>query len=390
MTGNFRAYTAGETFSRVSPYFARLGITRVGRQTGLDRIGIPVWSAYAPNSRAIVIAQGKGLDDASAKTSAAMEAIERSVATQPVCPRLMASRYDLAARGHALDCLDGLLAIGAQPIEASEQIEWAEARDLTGIASVFVPFDAIHLDRTDTGPRFWVSSDGLASGNTWEEAALHGLLERVERDACVLWDVTEPRRRYARRIDPASIEDDEIQEMLERIHSADFDLALFDVTSDLAIASVAALLRPKGNDASLRYVDVTLGAGTSLYPHVAAGRAISEAVQSRMTFIAGARDDLAPHLFSRRADPAILQSFNAAYTVRLGELPVMPAQSAKDALTCVVRHLAERGVGHLYAIEMAPEWLPASVVKVFAPQLEHPDGDRRIRFGSRAMSKAFL
>ncbi|MGY5803235.1 YcaO-like family protein [Rhizobium sp. LEGMi12c] len=390
MSNNFRACPPGETLSRVSPHLGRLGITRVGCQTELDRIGIPVWCAYAPNSRAIVIAQGKGLDDTSAKTSAVMEAIERSVATRPYCSALMASQDDLAASGHAMDCLDDLLAIGVQPLETTEQIRWSQARDLANNASIFVPFEAIHLDRTHVSPRFWVSSDGLASGNNWHEAVLHGLLERVERDACVLWNVSEPEYRYERRIDPHSIEDEGIREMLEKIFSADFDIALFDVTSDLSVASVAALLRPKGDDNSLRYVDLTMGAGASLSPDVAAARAISEAVQSRMTFIAGARDDLVPELFSRRADPAHLQSFQARCTTNLNELPTMPARSAQDALDHLVETLSECGIDQLYAIELAPEWLPASVAKVFAPQLEHPDGDRRIRLGSRALSKGFL
>ncbi|MDK4721010.1 MULTISPECIES: YcaO-like family protein [Rhizobium] len=390
MSNNFRACPPGETLSRVWPHLGRFGITRVGRQTELDRIGIPVWCAYAPNSRAIVIAQGKGLDDVSAKTSAVMEAIERSVATQPYCSTLMASLNDLAASGHATDCLEDLLAIGAQPIEAMEQIRWSQAHDLAKNASIFVPFEAIHLDRTHVRPRFWVSSDGLASGNTWHEAVLHGLLERVERDACVLWNVGEPAHRHERRIDPYSIEDEGIREMLEKIFSADFDLALFDVTSDLAVASIVALLRPKGDDGSLRYVDLTMGAGASLSPELAAARAVSEAVQSRMTFIAGARDDLVPELFSRRADPAHLQLFRARCTTNLSELPTMSAVSAQDALDRLVETLLGGGIDQLYAIELAPEWLPASVVKVFAPQLEHPDGDRRIRLGSRALSKGFL
>ncbi|SCB34080.1 YcaO-like family protein [Rhizobium multihospitium] len=389
MSNSFRACSAGETLSRVWPYLGQLGITRVGRQTGLDRIGIPVWCAYAPNSKAIVVAQGKGLDDISAKTSAVMEAIERSVATRPYCSAFMASRDDLDSSSRAADCLDDLLATGAQPIEANEQIKWSEAYDLAKNASIFVPFEAIHLDRTHVSPRFWVSSDGLASGNTWHEAVLHGLLERIERDACVLWGVSDPERRYARRIDPRSIANDEVGEMLEKISAADFDLALFDVTSDLSVASVVALLRPRGDDGSLRYVDLTMGAGTSLLPDVAVARAISEAVQSRMTFIAGARDDLVPELFSRRADPAHLQSFGVQCATKLDELPMLQAKAAPDALDQLVKTHLQHDIDQLYAIELAPEWLPASVAKVFAPQLEHPDGDRRMRFGSRAFSASF-
>ncbi|MGO7164408.1 hypothetical protein ACCS78_35420, partial [Rhizobium johnstonii] len=72
-----------ETLSRVEPLLAGFGITRVARHTGLDDIGIPVWCAYAPNSRSIVIAQGKGLTDLDAKVSTVMEALERAVAGEP-------------------------------------------------------------------------------------------------------------------------------------------------------------------------------------------------------------------------------------------------------------------------------------------------------------------
>ena len=82
---DFRSCSAGETFQRVSPVLSRLGITRVAKQTSLDRIGVPVWCACTPNAKAIVIAQGKGIDDDAARTSAVMEAVERAVAASPAC-----------------------------------------------------------------------------------------------------------------------------------------------------------------------------------------------------------------------------------------------------------------------------------------------------------------
>jgi len=40
-----RARPAAETYALIEPHFARLGVSRVARQTGLDRIGIPCWFA---------------------------------------------------------------------------------------------------------------------------------------------------------------------------------------------------------------------------------------------------------------------------------------------------------------------------------------------------------
>jgi len=55
---------------------SRMGITRLGNITGLDRIGIPVAVAVRPNSRSVSVSQGKGLELAQAMASALMEACE--------------------------------------------------------------------------------------------------------------------------------------------------------------------------------------------------------------------------------------------------------------------------------------------------------------------------
>lgn len=53
-----------------------MGITRLANVTGLDVIGIPVVMACRPLSRSLAVAQGKGLDLASAKASALMESVK--------------------------------------------------------------------------------------------------------------------------------------------------------------------------------------------------------------------------------------------------------------------------------------------------------------------------
>ena len=386
----FRACSAGETFDKVSPFLSRLGITRVASQTGLDRVGIPVWCAYTPNAKSIVIAQGKGLDDASARTSAVMEGIERAVATQPVCEVVTQSRAALHATHCATHVLDCLLATRSLPIAPDEKIVWARGLNLNDRSDIWLPFEAIAFDRTTIGPRFWLSSDGLASGNTREEAILHGLLERVERDALALWTVTNIDSRFAARLDPDSLRDGELREMLAKIDAADLQIALFDITSDLGISCISALLGPKRLHAHqfLRHVDITLGAGASHFPAVAASRAISEAIQSRMTFIAGARDDLLPEAYKRPADRAICQAFSMPATRSLDDMPALFANNTADGLQTLVNYLSDHGIDELFSIDISPEWLPVHVAKVLAPQLENPDGNRRQRFGHRALSRS--
>src|SRR5215469_7553321 len=74
--GTHRLVAPSDTLARVRPHALRMGITRLGNVTGLDRIGIPVVVAIRPNSRSVSVSQGKGLTLSQAMASALMEAAE--------------------------------------------------------------------------------------------------------------------------------------------------------------------------------------------------------------------------------------------------------------------------------------------------------------------------
>ncbi len=59
--GTDRVSSPADTWCRVSPHAARMGITRVADIAGPDRIGIPVYEAFRPLSRNRAVSQGKGL-----------------------------------------------------------------------------------------------------------------------------------------------------------------------------------------------------------------------------------------------------------------------------------------------------------------------------------------
>lgn len=383
----FRLRTPQETYDLVLPHLGALGITRVASQTGLDRVGLPVWCAYAPNAKAIVIAQGKGVDDTTARISAVMEAVERAIATNPACPRRLTSAAQLVSEGRRVHQLNSLIARHQLPVTETEEIFWVEGLDLLRSEAIWLPFDAIDFDRTRLNPRFWQSSDGLASGNTADEAVLHGLLERIERDALALWSVSSARSRFLRRINPSQFTPC-LLAVFERIEKAGLQIALFDLTTDLQIPAVAALLAPQQLDKGVRYVEVTLGAGAGLTAEAATLRAMLEAVQSRMTFIAGARDDLVPSLFQRLADPGHLTAFRSLPVVEISQMPAYCAGSTADALSLILNHLQSKGISDLFAVDLGPAHLPVRIARLFAPQLENPDGARRIRFGPRALSQS--
>lgn len=376
-----------QTWSRIEAILPRFGITRLSRLTGLDRLGIPVWNAVSPNARSIVINQGKGITDIDAKVSAAMEALERAVAGAPLAGTRRAARRDFAAAGETCLPLDIFVAADQTFIEQDEMIDWLAGRDIETGAQVWVPRDAICLDRTHRAPRFWQSSDGLASGNSETEAILHGLLERIERDADRLWRLLPREKRLAAAIHPESLGDPVVDWLVERFDSAGLDLHLFDITSDLQVPTYAAVLGEAGLRGKRQplFHDATIGYGSHPVAARAAIRALTEVAQSRLTYISGARDDLFAETFTRPLAPETLALFDAR-PEKAAHYPA-PEGDAATLLAWCRERLDASGIHPIVAVPLSDATLPVFVVKVIVPALENPEGARRHAVGPRALSR---
>src|SRR5271165_1964703 len=91
-----RIASAAATFERVKASAQALGVTRLADITGLDRIGIPTYSAIVPQSDdAMSVYTGKGLRPIDAKVGALMEAIERQVILKTRLPLIQGSYRQL-------------------------------------------------------------------------------------------------------------------------------------------------------------------------------------------------------------------------------------------------------------------------------------------------------
>ena len=124
--GTHRLADPAETLARVRPLSARLGITRLGNITGLDRIGIPVAIAVRPNSRSVSVAQGKGLELPQAMASALMEACEGFHAEE-VGPTRRAAYRELAAG--EIVAAPGSLCAGLRSFDHTVAIDWVEGHE---------------------------------------------------------------------------------------------------------------------------------------------------------------------------------------------------------------------------------------------------------------------
>lgn len=384
-----RLRPAAETVALVRPAFARFGITRLGRITGLDTIGIPVWFATRPASRTLAVTQGKGLDDDAAQASAVMEAVEIATAEQPGVAVRHASAAEIGACGERFNPLASLIRRGAAAPRDDEVLPWIEGVDALSGEAVWVPAEAVTLDyRTDRPPpRWWQSTDGLASGNLMWEAVLHGLLERIERDASTLWTLRTEAQVRASCLCPEAFADVNVLHLARLIADAGLHLRLFDMTTDIGVPAIFATLspRPNGHETAWRHFDLASGRGCHPSPAQAAIRAITEAAQSRLTVIAGARDDFDPALYEAPLARDLQLYLHAEPRRDRAPPDAVPAR-LDEMLPRLLGRLAQAGLGPVVVVPLNGEHEPVAVAKVLAPALENPPGTRRQRFGPRGLA----
>ncbi len=385
-----RLNRATETVDRMRSMFGRFGITRLADVTGLDRIGIPVWMAVRPNSKTLAVSQGKGLDEPAAQASAVMEAAELATAEFCPIPIRLCSMDELASGGERALPFNELLRRGERPVSPSEEMAWAEGFDLLQQAGVWVPADLITLDPAGKGgkpSRYWQTSDGLASGNVMLEAVVHGLLERVERDAGTLWNLRSDEDVFERCVDPASLEDAPVLDLANQIDQAGFQLRLFDITSDIGVPVYFSTIAPipNGREDLWKHFDLSSGMGAHPSPARAAIRAITEAAQSRVTSITGARDDFDPNLYGSQLKGDLMTYIRASPRGRpRTDMRDVPGPAGN--LHFILERLSRAGVSSAIVVPLEAEGEPGfAAARSLIPELENPPGDRRQRFGKRAL-----
>jgi YcaO-like protein with predicted kinase domain len=388
--GTHRLVAPSETLARFRPLASRMGITRLGNITGFDRIGIPVVVAARPNSRSVSVSQGKGLDLSQAMTSALMEAIEGFHAEEVGGGR-HAAYCDLAANRRVVDPVT--LCTTGRPFDVNATISWLEGFDLLGQEPCWVPSEIVHTDYTQPLDGYFLAgSNGLASGNHLIEAISSAVCELVERDAVALWSASGIRVRARRALDIASIDDADCRALLEKYDKAGIDVRIWNVTTDVGIAAFLCDIRdssatePRG----LRHFH---GAGCHPDRAVALARALSEAAQTRLTYITGIRDDLLPSEYEEPPSAEIVDALldalsqeNESHVFR--EVPGFTADELRQDLQWELEQLGSAGITRAVAVDLTRPEFEIPVVRVVIPGLEGDIRHPHYVPGSRARRAA--
>jgi ribosomal protein S12 methylthiotransferase accessory factor len=277
-----------------------------------------------------------------------------------------------------------------------QSIRWLEGFDLIARQQTLVPEEiAGFVPTADLGvpiSRYRRNSDGLASGNVLIEAAFHGLCERIERDAMALWAFRSDREVAERLIEPTGFGDPVLTGLAGQIADAGLQLRLFDVTSDVAVPAFFAVIAPRTAPGDLAHMDVASGSGCHPVSLRAALRAVTEAAQSRLTTISGARDDFASSEYSRGLARDLAVYLDPGAVSVMAPRPGYEGRRAlPDFLSWTVGRLEAARIGSVVVVPLGGEDFGVAVAKVIVADLEdHPDDpDRRPgRRAVRAMMRA--
>jgi ribosomal protein S12 methylthiotransferase accessory factor len=342
------------------------------------------------------VSGGKGLTDTQARVSAVCEAIERYSSTfHGDEPRRLARMS--AIGGAAMHPNDVQLFSERQlrereslnresgdrrsfvpaPFDETAEVDWTPLWSLRDQRQRMLPTACCYLGYGQSDFARGVSdfaigdSNGVAAGNSLEEAALQAFMELVERDAVAIWWYNRLRRPS---VDLESFHQPRFETLRESYRRMQRSLWLLDLTSDLRIPTFAAV---SIEDADAERRSVLLGFGSHFDPVVAASRALSETTQMLRRPSADGGRSLRPelqaglaaweqidverhlYLFPDGTPQRRCEDFAVAHTNDM-------AQDLQSCVECVSR----RGMDMLVLEQTRPD-VGLAVVRVVVPGLRH-------------------
>jgi ribosomal protein S12 methylthiotransferase accessory factor len=371
------------TLARFGELRRRFGVTRLGDTTRLDRTGIPTATAIVPAGNDLIsVYNGKGTSRNAAYAGAVMEAVERQVAAAPEIPTFRARVSDVNAQ------LD-LRALGVRDGTLDLEIDCVWGTDLLTGRSLAVPLANVCCPWFGTKLYDVTSTNGLASGNTFCEAAYHALCEMVERH---VWALHHTRSRLLPRVvfGPSAGDRSSALEVRLPVACASVDelartlsregvvLRLFELDE----GALPHVMTASVYDPHLAPPMLHMGFGCSLSPEHAALRAITEAVQCRVGDIQAAREDLLrpddppnggiEHARRSHTLPAGAWFYDAPArdTIDFASLNDRSTDDLAEDLRRTIESLRRIGVSAVVAVDLTPAETEFSVVRTIVPELE--------------------
>ncbi|HID47215.1 MAG TPA: YcaO-related McrA-glycine thioamidation protein [Methanothermococcus okinawensis] len=368
---NYRVCHPRETWDRIYPILSEIGVRGIERIDHLDRLGIPVYAVERIGEEGIVYHLGKGTTDIQAKVSGSMEAIERYSAElkEEDRKRLKEKPENPVDIRELVLPLDIYRYLGER--KSIRGIQWIEGFDVINECTLEVPAEGVfHPYR---GKLFRSNTNGIASGNNLYEAILHGALEVIERDA---WSIAELSGNTYRRIEIEGAKNPLIHELLERFESANINVILKDLTSEVGIPTVGAVCDEEvWKDPAL----LCIGVGCHLHPEIAVIRALTEVAQSRSTQLhsrgkSSLRGDIVRRIGYERMKRIHRRWYEYREVIGIEDMENCARYNLRRDLKTVEEKLIEGGFDKLIYVDLKKG--EVDTVRVIIPKMEVYSMDR--------------
>lgn len=361
------------------------GISDLADATASDRLGLPVVSSIRRSGKTVRLHFGKGLSLDEASTGALMEAVEFAVAENESArgPDLWLSTSELcAALPSGLTIGDFAPRLGVAPPQG-QRMPAVYCEEIISRTEVLLPAELVLVPYPLGGETlFGWSTNGLASGNTLDEATLHALLEIIERDSLAM----NIARNDSHIVRNASLPPP-FQQLFSKWHTLGIELTVRFLPNQFELPCFEAVIR------EVAYDDLQLvrGWGCHLDSRIALSRAVCEAAQSRIAVMEGRRRKRGrrPNAPTGHAKPQQMpwRATTASKAIDFAAVPTTSHTSVQSAMRDLQVRLADVGITRVFRRRMhynrEPEaLLGLHVVKVVVPYCETAVGTH-VRIGPR-------
>lgn len=363
-----------ETLAKVIPLLRTAGLEEPEDITSKDNVGIPVFSVERDETALgkPKFYNGKGATREQALASAVMESLERYSAEQRETDEIVYGTYAQACDVMmTVDPKDLILPLPVYDRYLDETIAWTQGFEMFRGCPIWVPACAVFYPYYPDGDYqlFKFHTNGIASGNTMEEAILHALFEDIERDA---WSICEYRDRT--NADVVIDDDDSVPaRLLAKFADKGIEIHLKDLTSDIGIPTIGAA----ADDTVTQDPELlTIGVGTHLNPEIAAIRAITEVAQSRATHKHGAKINAQLQKVAQDMGYEKIKKVNHMWfgenrkKIGLSDYRDESTPYVLDDIEVVLKHLMDSGFQSVIACDLTRPELGVPSVRMIVPGLE--------------------
>ncbi len=282
-TDQDKAITPQETIERFYQKLEKLDLNILSEVKRIDngRLDIPVYFSVCGDDAVNTIGtkkqMGKGSSPEQAKASACMELAERYsfFSFKKNDSNFVVGDYEtMRQQGYPVMAIQYLIDSVHDTQTSPETLEklldgipmqWTWATNLSKNEEVLIPFSWFYAINEFNGP---------SAGNTYEEAAIQGICEIVERHVC---SVVNHEKLMTPLIDPDSVQDPVARRLIDKFSENGIELYLNDFSLDTGICTVGALAIDPSTfpDSS----EIVFTAGTTPGAEKAVIRAITEVAQ---------------------------------------------------------------------------------------------------------------